>query len=255
MSLIVIGAAKGGPGVTTAATALAAVWPRRAIVAECDPSGGDLALRLCSGAAHPLAQDRGMLSLATAVRANATDTALSDHVQTAAGGLEVLVGASTPAQASALDPLWPALGVHMAAAEDCDVLADCGRLTAPSVALQLERAARLLVLVVRATTSGMAHLRPLLLDLAERPVTAPVVVLPVIEPRGAGRAEVDAVVRQLSGRVHPVVVGPLALDPVGAAGLAGEWTRRLDRTPLVESARRVAHELDALLAAQFTAAG
>ena len=46
MSLIVIGAAKGGPGVTTAAVALAAVWPRRAIVAECDPSGGDLALRI-----------------------------------------------------------------------------------------------------------------------------------------------------------------------------------------------------------------
>lgn len=41
-----MGAAKGGPGVTTAAVALAAVWPRSAIVAECDPSGGDLALRL-----------------------------------------------------------------------------------------------------------------------------------------------------------------------------------------------------------------
>ena len=196
-----------------------------------------------------------MLSLATAVRANATDTALSDHVQTAAGGLEVLVGASTPAQASALDPLWPALGAHMAAAADCDVIADCGRLTPPSLALQLERGAQLLVLVVRATTSGMAHLRSLLLDLAERQGTAPVVVLPVMESRGVGRAEVDDIVRQASGRLHPVVVGPLAFDPVGAAGLAGEWTRRLDRTPLVESARRVAHELDALLAAQLTAAG
>ena len=144
----------------------------------------------------------------------------------------------------------------MAAAADCDVIADCGRLTPPSPALQLERGARLLVLVVRATTSGMAHLRSLLLDLAERQGTAPVVVLPVMESRGVGRAEVDDVVRQVSRRLHPiVVVGPLALDPAGAVGLAGEWTRRLDRTPLVESARRVAHELDALLAAQLTAAG
>lgn len=255
MSLIVMGAAKGSPGVTTAAVALAAVWPRPAIVAECDPSGGDLALRLNAEGAHPLAQDRGMLSLATAVRSNAADTALSDHVQTAAGGLEILVGASTPALASVLDPLWPALGVHMAAAEDRDVLADCGRLTPPTQALQLERGARLLVLVVRGTTTGMSHLRPLLIDLADRDVTANVVVLPVMEPRGAGRAEVDDVVRQVSGRLHPVVVGPLALDPAGAAGLAGEWTRRLDRTPLVESARRVAHELDALLVAQLTATG
>jgi hypothetical protein len=255
MSLIVMGAAKGSPGVTTAAVALAAVWPRSAIVAECDPSGGDLALRLNAAGAQPLAQDRGMLSLATAVRANAGDTALSDHVQTAAGGLEVLVGASTPAQASALEPLWPVLGAHMAATEDRDVLADCGRLTPPTQALQLDRGARLFVLVVRGTTTGMAHLRPLLIDLAERSITANVVVLPVMAPRGAARAEVDDVVRQVSGRLQPVVAGPLALDPAGAAGLAGEWTRRLDRTPLVESARRVAHELDALLAAQLTAAG
>lgn len=250
-----MGAAKGGPGVTTAAVALGAVWPRPAIVAECDPSGGDLALRLNAEGGRPLAQDRGLLSLATAVRGNAADSALSDHVQTAAGGLEVLVGASTPAQASALDPLWPALGVHMAATEDRDVIADCGRLTPPTVALQLEHGARLLVLVVRATTTGMAHLRPLLVDLADRDVTATVVVLPVRVPRGGSRVEVDDVVRQTSGRLQPVVVGPLALDPTGAAGLAGEWTRRLDRTPLVESARRVAHELDALLAAQLTNAG
>ncbi|MCP5854114.1 hypothetical protein NL323_29700, partial [Klebsiella pneumoniae] len=61
MSLIVLGAAKGAPGVTTAAVALAAVWPRSAVVAECDPSGGDLALRLTGAGGRPLAQDHGML--------------------------------------------------------------------------------------------------------------------------------------------------------------------------------------------------
>lgn len=40
------------------------------------------------------------------------------------------------------------------------------------------------------------------------------------------------------------VIGVLAHDPTGAAGLRGEWTRRLDRTPLVVSARAVAHALD-----------
>jgi hypothetical protein len=255
MSVILLGAGKGAPGVTTAAVALAAVWPRRAVVAECDPSGADLPLRLRGDGGRPLAQDHGMLSLATAVRSNATHTTVSDHLQTAAGGLEVLVGPPSPRHAAALDPLWPSLGVHLAAAEGCDVFADCGRLTPPTVALGLEPAVRLLVLLVRATTVGMAHLRPLLADLTHRELSADVVVLPIAERRGHVLEEVTDVVRACSGPHQPTVVGPLALDPAGAAGLAGHWTRHLDRTPLVESARQVAHQLDVLLATQLTAAG
>ena len=255
MSLILLGAGKGAPGVTTAAVALAAVWPRRAVVAECDPSGADLVLRLVNQEGKLLAQDRGILSLATAVGSNHTELALSEHMQTAAGGLNVLVGPPSPRHAAALEPLWPALGVHLAAAVDCDVLADCGRLTPPTTVLQLEASTRLLVLLARATPAGMAHLRPALTDLDHRGLSAKVVVLPVGEDRRRVRDDVTDVVRQLCGPTHPPVVGPLALDRAGAAGLAGEWTRHLDRTPLVASARRVAHELDVLLAAQLTAAG
>lgn len=255
MSLILLGSGKGAPGVTTAAVALAAVWPRRGVVAECDPSGADLVLRLVNQEGRPLAQDRGMLSLATAVGSDTVDLALSDHVQTAAGGLDVLVGPPSPRHAAALEPLWPALGVHLAAAEDCDVLADCGRLTAPTVVLQLEAGARLLVLLARATPAGMAHLRPILTDLDQRGLSEKIVVLPIGDDRRRVRGEVTDVVQQLCGPTPAPVVGPLALDPSGAAGLAGEWTRHLDRTPLVTSARRVAHELDVLLAAQLTAAG
>jgi hypothetical protein len=255
VSLIVLGAAKGAPGVTTAAVALAAVWPRPAVVAECDPAGGDLALRLTAEGGRPLAQDRGLLSLATALRSNASDVNLRDHMQTAAGGLEVLAGASTPGQAVALDPLWPVIGTHLAASQDCDVFADCGRLTPPTVALQLGRGARLFVLLVRATAAGLAHLRPLLADLAQRNLAAPVVVLPIAERRSHVRPEVNEVVEGASARLRTATIGPLAHDLVGAAGLAGQWTRHLDRTPLVESARRVAHELDSLLTSQLTAAG
>jgi hypothetical protein len=42
MALIALAADKGSPGVTTAAVALAAVWPRRVRLAETDPAGGDL---------------------------------------------------------------------------------------------------------------------------------------------------------------------------------------------------------------------
>ena len=41
MPLIVVASDKGSPGVTTTAITLAAVWPRRALLAELDPSGGD----------------------------------------------------------------------------------------------------------------------------------------------------------------------------------------------------------------------
>lgn len=255
MSLILFGAGKGAPGVSTAAVALAAVWPRRAVVAECDPSGGDLVLRLVNQQGRPLAQDRGVLSLAAAAGAHHTGLALSDHVQTAAGGLEVLVGPPSSRHAAALEALWPALGVHLAAADGGDVLADCGRLIPPTVLLQLEPGARLLALVARATPAGMAHLRPVLADLDQRGLTGKVVVLPVGPDRRRVREEVTDVVRQLCAAPAPPVLGPLACDPTGAGGLAGQWTRHLDRTPLIASARRVAHELDVLLAAQLTAAG
>lgn len=256
MSLIVLGAGKGSPGVTTASVALAAVWPRHAVVAECDPSGADLALRLLGEGSRPLAQDRGLLSLATAVRSNSGDVNLGEHVQTATGGLDILVGPHTSRQVAALQPVWAAVGVHLAGSEYGDVFADCGRLTPPTVALQLARHARLLVLVVRATPAGMLHLRALLAELTEQAPATSVAVLPIAEKRS--RAVVDQVtevVRDARLGVYPVVLGPLALDPGGAAGLAGEWTRHLDRTPLVESARDVAHELDALLAAQLTTVG
>jgi MinD-like ATPase involved in chromosome partitioning or flagellar assembly len=249
-----MGAGKGAPGVTTAAVALAAVWPRRAVVAECDVAGADLAHRLVGAGGRPLAKDNGVLSLATALRSSAAVADLQDHVQTAAGGLELLAGPPTPRHAAALAPLWPSLAAYFAAGDD-DVFADCGRLTPSDVALQLTRGARLLVLVARATTAGMAHLRPTLAELAEADLTARVVVLPIAERRRSAAREVSHVVRLAGDRLRPVVLGPLALDPVGAAGLAGEWTRHLDRTPLIESARRVAHELDSLLAAQLTLAG
>ncbi len=111
------------------------------------------------------------------------------------------------------------------------------------------------ILLTRATTAGLAHLRPLLADLAQRDLAARVFVLPVSERRGHALREVSEVVRHVAGRLRPETVGPLVHDPVGAAGLAGEWTRHLDRAPLVESARLVAHELDSVLASQLTAAG
>jgi hypothetical protein len=45
------------------------------------------------------------------------------------------------------------------------------------------------------------------------------------------------------------VIGTLAFDPLGAAGLSGTPTRRLDRTPLVVSARRLSAAIVNVVAA------
>src|SRR5258708_11342673 len=68
MALIAIAADKGAPGVTTTALALAAVWPRPVLLAECDPAGGDLVYRLPAADGSRLDPRRGLLSLAVAAR-------------------------------------------------------------------------------------------------------------------------------------------------------------------------------------------
>ena len=42
MALFALISAGGSPGVTTSALALTLGWPSRVILAECDPSGGDV---------------------------------------------------------------------------------------------------------------------------------------------------------------------------------------------------------------------
>src|SRR5882757_7767914 len=102
MALIALAADKGSPGVTTAAVALSAVWPRRVLLAETDPAGGGL-----------------------------VPDQLWDHVQPLSGGLEVLVGLGVAEQAAGLAGLWPTLGRAFAQLADsphapADVIADCG---------------------------------------------------------------------------------------------------------------------------------
>ena len=88
MALIAVAADKGAPGVTTTAISLAAVWPRRVVLAELDPFGGDVAYRLRGPRGVPLSPETGVLSLALAVRRGAAPEAIFEHVQQLDGGLE-----------------------------------------------------------------------------------------------------------------------------------------------------------------------
>jgi hypothetical protein len=271
VALIALAADKGAPGVTTAAVALGAVWPRPVLVAECDQAGGDLVYRLPAAAPDGtgdggmLNPARGLLSLAATARRGLRPDQIGEHCQRLVGGLDVLVGITNAEQAQGMTWLWGPLGRAFAGLAPVDVIADCGRLGAGTPLTELLREADLVVLLTRATLEQVAHLRERVAALtAELRGGPPVGVLVLADPRDfrGSIAEVDRIIVGARGRQAPDpavpagppppevrVLGGLALDPKGADLLSGRWGGRLDRSLLIRSAREVAGDLVARLGA------
>src|SRR5256885_1056147 len=125
MALIAVAADKGAPGVTTTSVALAAVWPRPVLLAECDPAGGDLVYRLPSAEGSRLDQRRGLISMAVAARHGLQPGQVWEHTQKLRGGLDVLTGVTNSEQGSGLELIWGQIGAALAGMPDADVIADC----------------------------------------------------------------------------------------------------------------------------------
>jgi hypothetical protein len=253
VALVVLAADKGSPGVTTAALTMAAVWPRRALLAELDPSGGDVALRLRGPRGVPLSPETGLLSLAVGVRGGAQPHQVFEHVQRLDGGLEVIVGLAAGEQASGLTGLWSPIGELLDRVPGVDVVADCGRLYPGSPATDVLAHAAAIVLVTRPTIDAVAHLRTraagVLRELGRRGAGMPTVACVVVtSPRDdTSPKQIDQVLRQAGLPV--AVLGRIALDPKGAGMLSGEWVGRLDKSLLVRSTREVVGRLAQRLAA------
>ncbi|GAA4194074.1 MinD/ParA family ATP-binding protein [Microbispora amethystogenes] len=241
MALIVLAADKGAPGVTTAATALGAVWPRPVLLAECDPSGGDLAYRLPGIDGSVLNPGRGLLSLGAVARRGLHTDLLYEHTQKLVGGLDVLAGLTNGEQAAGLTWLWGPLGRAFAALPQADVLADCGRLGLHAPINDLMAEADLVVLFTRANLDHVAHLRERLSLLGRK---AGVVV--IADPRSY-RTSLEEIRRIVSGW-DVAFVGGLAHDPKGAELLRGQWGGKLDRSLLIRTARELATRLATHLA-------
>jgi hypothetical protein len=155
MTRVTLCSAKGSPGVTTLACVLGAVWPteRAVVVAECDPSGGDLAGRF------GLSTQLGMTSLVLTERQRVAAPDYRAHVQQLPGGLDVLVAPAGAESATALDHELGNASSPIAPV-DCDLLADCGRLLpgAPGQSKMI-READAVLLLVRCDVAGVAHAR------------------------------------------------------------------------------------------------
>lgn len=259
MALIALAADKGAPGVTTAATALGAVWPRPVLVAECDPAGGDLVYRLPGVDGGMLNPARGLLSLGATARRGLAPQQVHEHTQRLVGGLEVLVGINSAEQATGLSWLWEPLGLALAAMPGTDVIADCGRVGSHPAVYDLIGEASAVVLFTRPHLDQVAHMREryvalgrALAERGKRPHLGVVVIAPQREyARALGEVR-----RIMSAAGQPeAVIGGLAHDPKGADLLRGEWGGRLERSLLVRSARELAAHLAGRVASDPTVVG
>jgi len=248
MALIAIASDKGAPGVTTAALALAAVWPRPVLLAECDPAGGDLVYRFPAAGGGPLDPRRGVLSLAVVARRGMQPQQVWEHVQKLHGGLDVLAGVTNAEQGAGLSLLWGPIGKVLASLPQADVIADCGRLGADGPLYDLLAEATTVVLVTKVRVADVIRLR----DRASAFAAAAQsrgrrgfgVGVVVIADHKKFRAEIGEV-QHVLGQAHApaTVVGGIAYDSKGADLLSGEWGGNLDRTLLIKTAREVAQHL------------
>ncbi|MGH3505537.1 MAG: hypothetical protein ACRDQA_32290 [Nocardioidaceae bacterium] len=240
MGLVAVAAAKGSPGVTTLALAMGALWPRQAMVAECDAAGADIPVRMQSVDGGVLDPDRGLLSLAAAGRKGLHSDLVLGHTQRVVGGLEVLVGARVPEQAAGMSSMWPLLGPAFDGIAGYDVIADCGRVGATTPQTALLRAAHLLVMVGTTEPSSVVHLRERLLALAPvldptSPMGTPIAVALVAPPKA--HTAVDQVKDALGRTEVPLRdVWHIAHDPKGAGFFKGQVAGRADKTLLVKTA-------------------
>lgn len=242
MSCVVFFSAKGAPGASTTAMLVAALWPRPALLADCDPAGGDIGLRLPAPDGRPLDLSRGMLSLLPAARRSLDPRVLLEHSQQVLGGGEVLVGMSGPEQAAAaVAPLWSTLAGAFGALTSHDAIIDVGRLDSRSPVLPLAAEAQLAVCVVQGSLSGVfasrARLRTLLPVLVRGDGSGP--RLGVLVQSG-DRRDAEGAGSVIQSEFPTVAyLGHLATDPTGARIFDGQPVSRPERTMLVRSGREV----------------
>jgi MinD-like ATPase involved in chromosome partitioning or flagellar assembly len=234
VSFVALLSAKHSPGATTAAVALASIWPRgTALVAECDPAGGDLA------ALTGVALEPGLTSLAASHRHGFNAVDLTAHAQLLPCGVRAVVAPPSPeGTRAALATLAERLAPNLAALDATDVFADCGRFDPASPALPILEAADLVLLLARPTLAGVEHVAGRL-DHVRRHASRLGVLLIGDRPYPAG---------EVSAYLACEVVGVIADDPAAAAGLVSAAPpRRLDRSLLLRSARSTADSLVAAL--------
>lgn len=246
MTVIAVCSAKGSPGATLTAQALAQVWSGPVALVDADTAGGDLLWRCRGLQGEPLDPDRGLLSLAAAARRDADETTLAEHLQETAAGTPVLVGISSQEQLTGIGSVWSQLP-SLLAGHDGDVLVDCGRLTAGSASLPVAMRADALLMVVRPDIEGVAHLRSRLLQVKSSlrtgdPDGTPVLVAVATTYRDRDSAKHLQQLLDADG-IAAEVIGVVAHDDRAAQVLSSTRVGTTKRSLLARSATVLAERL------------
>ena len=237
--LIALTSAKGAPGTTTSALALALSWPRPVLLADLDPRGGDLAWSYGQG--RDL-EGRGLLSLHVAARHQPMASAVWSQVVTLAPTCWLLPGLDESRHAGTMD--WAGLARALGGL-DVDVIADCGALPAVKPPADVWTTADLAVLVLRPTLpavhSAQGVAETVRSDLMNSGLGADRLVSVIVGP---GRPYSVGEVTAAMGTSAPVL-GALPWDDAAAAVLNGlrDRPRRFSAAPLMAKAGKLALEL------------
>jgi hypothetical protein len=228
MTIVAVCEAGGTAASTTTSLLLAAMLPRSypAFVAECDPSGGDIA------AWAQLPTEPGWTSAVSGTDRNWS--AIIDHAQEMPSGLRVMTAPARPSRArAAVIEAASGFGALVSTMPDAVMIADCGRveLDAPSWA----RAAHLTLLLLRQNTAS-----------AQATVARVDRTIEALEVLRSSCRQVGVVL--IGGSPYPAgevatvlgveLFGVLPEDAVGAGLVCGGWTvgKRASRSPLAKAA-------------------
>lgn len=249
MAVVALTSAKGAPGVTTSALALALVWPHPCLLLEADVSGSSsiLAGYLRGSIRH----DKGLVDLALAHRrGNLLDGLHQASMPLRDSQARLVAGLTSPAQAATLQPVWEPIAAVLRALErtGTDVLVDAGRLGALNAPTPLLREADLTLLTTRSTLPAIAaaRARAALMrdDLASKGTGEDALSVLLV---GEGQ---PYSAREIRDAVQVPVAATMAWDPVNAEvfSLGANPARRLGSSRLVRSARAAASAIGDLIA-------
>ncbi len=233
----------GSPGVSTAALALAWVWPRHAVVAECDPTGGRALSVFDPDGRHGRT---GVFELMLQARTMPLHRAMSSQLLVLPDGTgrhHLLPGVSSPREADSLD--WRRLTSLFLDLETVDVLADCGRSRSRATAAPALSEADLVVAVVSNRRGSLEALAKGVDVIREEHGVFDdeglVVLIADPDPRFHQRYPHTEIGKELG--LH--VVGAMPWDPANAAQFSDLHRpgRKFETSPLLTHARRAADEI------------
>lgn len=163
MAIVSLTSAKGAPGVTTSALALALAWPRPCLLLEADMAGSSSIL--AGYFQGDTRQDRGLIDLAEASRrGDLTEGLHAASIPLENSQARFIPGLRATSQSATMLRLWEPIAAVLRSLGDAgtDVIVDAGRVSTVASPKPLLRESDLTLLVLRSDMPSIAGARALI---------------------------------------------------------------------------------------------